>query len=695
MTDKITRILMVDDSPIERMKLKGYLGKRGYDILEASNGAEGVKQFIEQSPDLVLMDANMPVMNGYDAISHIRAHESHMMTPILMLTADDELASIERAFDVGANDFFPKPINFPLLHQRIRYALRDANRERDLRRITGLQETARILAGLAFWEWDLKTRAMRWSEDSAELLHWIDVVPETFESSMDIIHLDDRQRLINVLDDARRSGSKFELEVRSPGKRQEHLLKIVGQVDAAQQLFIGAIQDITSQRRLEQQANYLTFHDSVTGLPNRKLFHRDLEECLATQSDQSASVIVVVFEVLRFQQITETYGIDVADQLLIRLIAQLRSHMPTDSLLGRIEGGVFALRMQVDQNMSNAEMKQWVHDWLAHIDRPWMLGDRETYLTYTAGVSIAPNHSDDATMLLSMAYRTQRAQKPMANITLGFYTDDQNDGLQARLKLESELRNAVDNNQFHLVYQPQIDLSSDRIVGVEALLRWRHPQGESVPPFKFIPVLEEMGLISRLGDWILEEACRQQVAWQSQGYRLRMGVNLSPAQFEQHDLPAKVLSIVQNTQMDADQLELEITESLAMHNPEATIDTLHRLRRMGFKIAIDDFGIGFSSLEYLLRFPLDTLKIDRAFVKDITRGRSDRAIVRALTSLCQGLGLTTIAEGVETQRQRDYIDALGATEIQGYLISPPLEPTALIDLIENYTSSAMTPTQAD
>ncbi|MCD8512429.1 MAG: EAL domain-containing protein [Nitrincola sp.] len=218
-----------------------------------------------------------------------------------------------------------------------------------------------------------------------------------------------------------------------------------------------------------------------------------------------------------------------------------------------------------------------------------------------------------------MANRTQRLQKPTANITLGFYSNAKDDGLQSRLKLEADLRVAVEKKQFYLVYQPQVDLSADKIIGVEALLRWRHPQGESVPPFRFIPVLEEIGLINELGDWILEEACRQQVQWQAEGFMLRMGVNLSPAQFDQADLITKIEAIIQKTGIHAQSLELEITESLAMHNPEATIETLQKLRQMGCKIAIDDFGIGFSSLEYLLRFPLTTLKIDRAFVKDITR----------------------------------------------------------------------------
>lgn len=686
MAESLTRILMVDDSSIERMKLRGYLGKRGFEIIEASTGAEGVAQFIKQHPDLVLMDANMPVMNGYDAIRMIREKESRMITPILMLTADDELSAIEQAFEAGANDFFPKPINYPLLHQRIRYALRDAERERELMRITGLQETARILAGLAFWEVDMKTQLMRWSDDASNLLHWLETLPNTFQAGLQIIHTDDRQRMVHIFDDAAKTGKKFELEVRSPASNNDHILKIVGQLNTTQGLFVGAIQDVTSQRRLEQQVNYLAFHDAITGLPNRKLFLRDLEECLELVSINNTQVVVGVLELLRFQQITETYGVELADKLLIKLVSQLRSSQLSNTLIARLDGGVFVWHTQLDGSLSREDISNQISRWLTNLNRPWMLEERETYLTFTAGLSIAQTANITASELLSMAHRTQRLQKPTSNVTFEFFTVSIDDGLQARLKMESDLRVAVEKKQFYLVYQPQIDLSNDRIVGVEALLRWRHPEGEQVPPFRFIPILEEMGLISELGDWILHEACRQQVQWSNEGYPLRMGVNLSPLQFEQVNLHVRIQNIVTKTMIVPQQLELEITESLAMHNPEATIQTLKQLRQLGCKIAIDDFGIGFSSLEYLLRFPLDTLKIDRAFVKDVTRGRSDRAIIRSLTSLCQGLGLTTIAEGVETQRQRDYIDALGATEIQGYLISPPLEPDELMKFIKELKS---------
>lgn len=690
MKNQHTRILIVDDALIERAKLKGFFAKRGFEMIEAQNGEEAVAQYLSEKPDLVLMDVNMPIMNGYDAISAIRALEAEMVTPIIMLTADDELDTIERAFDVGANDFFPKPINFPLLHQRIRYALRDADRERELRRITRLQDTARTLAGLAFWEIDIRNNQMRWSEDAQDLLYWLPQLPEAFDQGLKIFHPDDRQRVLHTFNDAIESGLRFELEVRSSGSRQDHLLKIVGQLEREQHLLIGAFQDVTSQRRMEQQANYLTFHDTVTGLPNRKLFNRDLEECVETLEPTASLLVVGVLEILRFAQLIETYGMEMVDQLLVRIVTQLRNHAPTDSLLGRLEGGLLAWRIRLNDQVTQEDVQSALGQWFECLNRPWLLGDRETYLTFTVGVCMAPLDTRVANELLSMANRTQRLQKPTANITLGFYSNAQDEGLLSRLRLEADLRLAVEKKQFYLVYQPQVDLSSDRIVGVEALLRWRHPQGESVPPFRFIPILEETGLIHELGDWILEEACQQQVRWQAKGYPLRMGVNLSPTQFDQVDLTAKIEAIIQLTQINPDFLELEITESLAMHNPEATIETLHKLRQLGCKIAIDDFGIGFSSLEYLLRFPLTTLKIDRAFVKDITRGRSDRAIVRALTSLCQGLGLTTIAEGVETQRQRDYIDALGATEIQGFLISQPVEAEVLLTLMRQYNLSNQT-----
>lgn len=677
-------LLVVEDSRPVRLLLTQGLGRSGYRVLEAADGQKGVELFISEKPDLVLMDVNMPIMDGFDACRNIRLYEEETVTPILMLTGSDDLHSIQTAFEVGANDFITKPINLPLLEQRIRYALRDADREQALRKAKGLQDNARALAGLGFWEYNEVLGQYTWSEDASEILHWVKSLPETLEAMGQIVHPNDRKRLLAVFNDALIMGSKFDLEVRSISKQQEYLLKIVGQRDGEQKRLIGAFQDITAQRRLEQQANFLNFHDSVTGLPNRKLFQRDLEEVLTHLNHSDVHFAIVVLDVARFHQIHDAYGSEVSDQLLSLMASQLKTAMPRDAFLARLDGGSFALKMPLSSQWTEDEIHSAIESWLKVLDRSWVVADKEVFLNFIAGVSLVPRHGDDASILLRKAHRAHRGIKPSSNISLGIYKGEQEDSLQKRLMLEMALRKAIEHEEFYLVYQPQVNLNTGDVVGVEALIRWRRPSFGVVPPDQFIPVLEEMGLIQQLGDWIIQHAAKQQVAWKKSGVSLRMAINLSPVQFEQMDLPDKITRLISETGAKFSDIELEITESLAMHSPETTIRMLKRLREEGFKIAIDDFGIGFSSLEYLLRFPLDTLKIDRAFIKDITRGRSDCAIVRALTSLCQGLGLTTIAEGVETQRQRDYLDALGATEIQGYLISKPLESSELMQFIADY-----------
>lgn len=686
MTIKEVNVLVVDDSSTERLKVRGFLGKRGFIIHEADNGAKGVELFKILKPDLVLMDVLMPVMNGFEAVRAIRHYENNTYTPILMLTAADDMRSIELGFDAGANDFFLKPINFPLLQQRIRYALRDAEREKELRLEKARQDTAKSLAGLAFWEFDLRTQRFNWSDDVQDMVEWLTVLPQTFDDWEKLVHPEDRKRLKTIVDDAVRNREKFEVTTRIPYNSQTHILKIVGQRDEVSPKIIGAFQDITLSTQLEQRINFLSFHDSVTGLPNLQIFKRELEEYLV-QEKEGGYLVVAVLEVLRLKQITEAYGTSASNNLLTLIANNLKNLLPKGTGLARIEGGDFLISLHVDLSINKSNLEEHVIELVAGLDKPWTLGDREIYLSYAIGLSHVSFTARDPDRLLKMAQRALRNQRIKGNISVALFQGNEDNTLQKRLKLESDLRHALQENQFYLMFQPQLDLSTDRIVGVEALVRWEHPEEGVIPPFIFIPVLEEMGLINELGDWILRKAMSTQVELAKKGHRIRMGINLSPAQFEQKNLIEKINTFTQEAQAEPRWIELEITESIAMHDPESTIATLQKLRRLGFKIAIDDFGIGFSSLEYLLRFPLDTLKIDRAFIMDITRGRSDRAIVHSLTSLCHGMGLTTIAEGVETQRQRDYIDALGATEIQGFLVSKPLKIDALLNFIEHYTKA--------
>ena len=683
MSEKTPVILVVEDAAPIRMLLKAGLTKAGYRIVEAVNGREGVTAFEQHRPQLVLMDVNMPEMDGFESCRGIRALETAYRTPVVMLTGSDDIDSINQAFEAGATDFIAKPINLPLLLQRIRYALRDAEREATLRRVQQQQNNARKLAGLAYWELDPTQGQIQWTSEAVNMLPWMQPLPQTAQALAEIVVPSERKRLQDAIHNAVDNRLSFDIELQCLDQEQcEHVLRIVGQGDADQRVF-GAVQDLTLQRSLEHQAYYLNYHDAVTGLPNRTLFLQSLTDLLQ-RTPKTQQLAVLVIEVQRLQEITDAYGQDLADTLLRLVGGELRQLAGEGVICARLQGGRFGTVISVPEHFDSQSVQRYFEQQLQALDRNWIVEGRELYLNFIGGISSSKNEANDAGLLLRMAKSAQRSLRPDGCITLAFYQQQHDRSLHEMLDLESDLRRAVEQEQFHLVYQPQLDLASQQIVGVEALLRWVCPHRGFVSPAEFIPALEEMGLITVLGEWILNEACRQQAQWVREGLDLRMGINLSAVQFQQPDLSMQIEAAVHNSGADRERIELEITESMAMGDPEQTIAVLHRLREAGFKIAIDDFGVGFSSLEYLLKFPLDTLKIDRAFVTDVAGTRRDRAIVRALTNLCTGLGMTTIAEGVETQRQCDYLDALGATEIQGYLLSRPLPGDALFSFVQRF-----------
>ncbi len=666
-------LLIVEDAAEIRMLLSAGLTKAGYRTLSATQGAEGVDLFVQEKPDLILMDVSMPVMDGFEACRRIRQTESGKNIPLLMLTGSDDLHSIQQAFDSGATDFITKPINLPLLQQRIRYALRDAQREKELHQAKSLQDSASSLAGLAFWEYDPASQKLSWSGKAQQTLHWLESLPDNLETTLQMVHPDERHRLQSAFMTAMETGQQFSVEVRLLWQQKEYQLKILGQLNQPGHLLTGAVQDLTALRRLESQASYLSHHDVLTGLPNRNLFICSLADQLQAKQSFQALTLVLVLEIQRLHHIMDVFGVDATDELINRVASAFKAcFKSTEGQVARLETHRFAAWITLEAQ-NETTLIRYLEERLMPLNRCWLLEGKEVLLNFSVGLSYAPTQGDQATQLLRYAQRALQTSKSTRHtLTVSPYHPDQDTNLQQRLTLESELRRAVETQAFSLAYQPQYNLATGRIVGVEALVRWQHPSEGFVSPATFIPILEDMGLIQTLGQWILQEACRQQFAWKQTGLRLRMGINLSPAQFEQGNLYEQILDAQQQAHASPEDIKLEITESLAMKDPDESIHLLHKLREAGFKIAIDDFGIGFSSLEYLLRFPLDSLKIDRAFVQNITQGRSDRAIVLALTSLCQGLGLSTIAEGVENLRQSDYLDALGVTELQGYLISKPL-----------------------
>ena len=659
------------------MLVQAMLSKEGYRVLQAANGAEGVEVFGRERPDVVLLDVMMPVMDGFEACQKMRQHDRDDGTPIIMLTGADDLSAISQAFDSGATDFITKPINWPLLTQRVRYALRSGALLREVRQNRLREAAAQRIAKLAFWVWEPATQRLQFSEQASELLQAS--VPKICPLSEleSLVHPDDRERARRAFESSALSGSRIDLELRLVTGADEQIIRLIGERGTEGRDLdhvFGAVQNITDTRRAEALVDYLAMHDELTGLGNRRLFSQHLRQALEeARRSADQAILMAWIDLHRFHRHNDELGEAAGNALLAQVGRRLQS-LALSGEVARVGGDEFAVMLQAPSFEQALHRLEQV---LESLDHPFKVAETETFISFSAGVACFPEHAADAETIIALAQEAQRQARQLGRRVV---RSGELGSLVQRsdtLQLERALRRALESNQFHLVYQPQMELRSGRIVGAEALLRWQHPERGLVSPVEFIPILEDTGMIHAVGEWVLHEACRQARSWQLANVPMRVGVNLSARQFHDPKLIDQILTASQTAGVTTSLIELEITESLAMQDPETASTKLAQLRELGFHIAIDDFGIGHSSLEYLLRFPLDTIKIDRAFVTRITDSQADRAIVRAITAIAQTLGLTTIAEGIENLRQSDFLEALGVTEIQGYLIGRPMSADQL------------------
>ncbi|WP_159098165.1 putative bifunctional diguanylate cyclase/phosphodiesterase [Parazoarcus communis] len=683
-----TRLLVVEDDPVTRGLLRSVLSKQGYDIVEAADGAAGVAAFAESRPALVLLDVMMPVMDGHEACRRIRELDGDEGTPVIILTAAEDIDAIDTAFNAGATDFIIKPISWPLLTQRLRYALRGGRLAREVRQNRLRQSSATRIAGLGFWEWDPRDDELAWSERAPELLGTKECAPETIDALIRIIAPEDRERCRNAFDAIRRGEGRLDIEFRLQADKTERIIRVIGERGVegsdSNRLF-GAFQNITDSRRAEALVDYLAMHDDLTGLGNRRLFSHKLEaELDEVRGSHDGVLLVSWIDLARFHRHNDALGEAAGNRLLVQVAQRLKKVELLGGEVARVGGDEFAVLLR---GASEDEVRHRLEQILETLEYPMHVDGQEAFLSLTAGIALYPVHGHDVEQLINLAQEAQRAARHQGK-TVEMASQQASHSALAALDIERALRRALEKDEFHLVYQPQMDLRVGKIVGAEALLRWQHPERGLMSPVEFIPVLEEIGLISAVGQWVLKEGCRQAQQWDEAGLGIRVGINLSARQFLDPALFDVITGACEHAGASPKLIELEITESLAMQDPEHSIDLLRRLRETGFRIAIDDFGIGYSSLEYLLRFPLDTIKIDRAFVSQITDARADRAIVRAITAIAQTLGLSTIAEGIETLRQCDFIEALGVSEIQGYLIGKPMTPADFEHLVRTFQRPA-------
>jgi diguanylate cyclase (GGDEF)-like protein len=437
--------------------------------------------------------------------------------------------------------------------------------------------------------------------------------------------------------------------------------------------------DVTEKRNSERQIAFLAHHDALTGLANRVQLREHIEKTLEyVKRGGSASVLCVDLD--RFKIVNDTLGHPVGDALLCAVSRRLRDLVRDGDLVSRTGGDEFSIVQ------SGAEMPMRASAALAAriveaLSVPFELGDHSVVIGASVGIAIAPDDGNDADQLLKNADLALYQAKEDRRSGFHFFKTEMDVKVQARRILELDLRRAVAVGEFEVFYQPVVNLAEDRINGFEALLRWNQPTRGRVPPDEFIPLAEDTGLIVEIGKWVLRQACAEAKTWPS---GLRVAVNVSPVQFRDKTLVSAVVSALAASGLRPDQLELEITETVLMHNNDSTMATLHQLQGLGVRISMDDFGTGYSSLSYLRSFPFDRIKIDQTFVRDLTERPDSIAIIRAVVALGNSFGMTTTAEGVETQEQLDQMRAEGCTDVQGYFYSRPVPASAIAQLLAEF-----------
>jgi len=442
--------------------------------------------------------------------------------------------------------------------------------------------------------------------------------------------------------------------------------------------YFAIFSDITERKQTDERIHHLAYYDALTGLPNRTLFFKLTTQALAAAERNHVHGAVLFIDLNRFKPINDTLGHGIGDRLLQQIGARLRTALRDEDIVARLGGDEFVIALfDLTQDNYAGLVADKI---LAALDLPFQIEEHELKLGAAIGISVYPEDGSDAETLVRLADIAMYRAKHDSRDSYAFYSSEMNQKALDRLNIENGLRHALEENQLVLYYQPKVDIASGLITGAEALVRWQHPERGMVPPGEFIPVAEESGLIVQIGSWVLEAACTQAAVWAAAGLpHVKVAINLTAREFDPA-LTQRVQTVLDRHSLPSSWLELEITESMLTHSTEAVIHMMDELHHLGVTLALDDFGTGFSSLSYLKRFPIDTLKIDRSFIIGIPADTDDCAIAGAIVSMSKQLKHRVIAEGVETLEQLDHLRNIGCDEIQGYLFSPPV-PAAKFELM--------------
>ncbi|QOX77942.1 EAL domain-containing protein [Trichlorobacter lovleyi] len=676
-------ILIVEDNIPFGELVAGTLREDGYQCHTVSTGAAALIWLASHPVNLLLLDYTLVDMTGEAFIAAMAEQGSQV--PFVVVTGRDDSNLAVQMIKQGASDFVVKdtalldrlPVVVSRTLQEAATMQRLCHAEQALRQSELRLARAQRIARIGSWEWDLQSNGLYFSPELFSILGYDGTLPPavSLEWFYRQINPSDTCFVRKALSAAIESGRSLNQTFRIATCSGEEIVvasqaELEYDSDGRPELLVGTLLDVTDRTKAEQEIHHLANYDSLTGLPNRNLLHDRLQQAIVQAARVQGSVGVLFLDLDRFKGVNELLGHRAGDQLLRTVAERLRVCVRESDTLARAGGDEFVIILSVvsdEDGISSAASKI-----LAIISEPFVIEERELYLTASIGVAVYPTDGADVQSLLKHADLAMYQAKDMDRNNFQFFSSDLNVKVMERMVLESSLRRALERDEFKLLYQPQVDVISGSVVGFEALLRWHHPDLGTISPEKFIPLAEETGLILSIGEWVLRNACRQAKAWQDAGLKpVRMAVNLSGRQFRMK-LDQVVAAILLETGFDPHWLELELTESILMRNASENIELLQALTAMGCSLSIDDFGTGYSSLSYLKHFPLERLKIDRSFVRDVTTNPDDMAIAKIIIDMAHTLKMEVTAEGVEEREQLELLQCYGCREMQGFLFSRPV-----------------------
>jgi len=712
-------VLIVEDTPASLKLLSDLLGGAGYAVRQAPNGELALWTAQARPPDLILLDVRMPGLDGFEVCRRLKASPELCQVPVIFLSAQHDTDDKVRGFALGAVDFIAKPFQAEEIlartdaHVRLRRAQLQLAQERITleRRVTErtaeLEQVASTLAR--------EVQIRRANEDLLRLSG------QVFEATQDAILITDPHGIIvtsnpaftritgytaqdvrgmdimllraSTADDAawaalrqglRASGcwsGEVQTRRKSGDTYPSHLsATTVHGPDGAVINYIGVFLDISERKAEQHLIDFLSYHDALTGLPNRALLRERFEQQRLAAIRDGQQMVLMCLDLDRFKNINDSHGQAVGDKALQVVARFLTGCVREGDTVARQGGDEFQILLQDDPLLGRTmALAQTI---LAGLREELSVGGDRLALTTSIGIAMCPADGETLDDLLRHADTALVRAKEMGRDHYAFFTERMGNDIRARLAMQQQLRGAIGRNEFEVHYQPQMCLRSGAMLGAEALLRWDNPVLGKVPPNLFIALAEEYGLITAIGEWVLDTVCAQIRAWQGAGLgSIKVAVNLSGKQFAQDRTVPFVEATLRKYGLEPSCLGIEITESTVMGDPDKAVAALSCLKDIGVSISLDDFGTGYSSLGYLKRFPIDVLKIDKSFVDDVTTSSSDAAIALSVISLAHNLHMRVIAEGVETREQVDFLTRHGCDEMQGYYFSRPLAVEAFTALL--------------